>query len=365
MKLLATILALLATSSSSPTSSSFTSTPSSTYTNPVIESNTPDPGILALPGGGYAVVATSDHATEPATEPALQLFHSLDMVSWESKGHVFLPGRWPDWAARNMWAPEIHLVNGTFLVYFSASAPNGRHSIGVAVSTTDSPFGPYRDLGYPLVYHNEDSLVGPIDQHHFLDPSTGLRWLTWKTDHMINPRVSEVVIQQLHHDGLSFVEGSSPVKIMSDDHDHLPEEHRIVEGMWFMYREGTYYLFYSASMFQLPSYHVGVARASHILGPYTKSDTPVVQTDWERYNAGVNCTFEGPGHGSVVVDGAGDWWLAYHTWRFGHADRAPGRVMALDRLAWTGFPGLTLWPRVTGGRIDGVPSDTPQPSPAV
>ena len=80
-------------------------------------------------------------------------------------------------------------------------------------------------------------------------------------------------------------------------------------------REGTYFLFYSASLFQLPSYHVrlpsssysslpsclsvpssllssqtyrhydqvGVARSSHLMGPYTKSDTPVVQTDWERW----------------------------------------------------------------------------------
>ena len=115
--------------------------------------------------------------------------------------------------------------------------------------------------------------VGPIDQHFFLDPATGKQWLMWKTDHMINPRydnsqyypsnlndsrrvtiwpydqpkvdivniiknnqnqgvcggcrsyhcyshpakkqtiktrVSEVVIQELNEDGVSFVEGSSP-----------------------------------------------------------------------------------------------------------------------------------------------------------
>ena len=54
-----------------------------------------------------------------------------------------------------MWAPEIHHVNGRFLAYFSCAAPNARHSIGVAVSQTDSYLGPYLDLGVPLVYHNE------------------------------------------------------------------------------------------------------------------------------------------------------------------------------------------------------------------
>jgi len=332
-----------------------------TYINPVIDLNLPDPGILALAEGGYAVVATSDHANDGLTESAFPLHGSDDLVNWQPQGYVFPPGGWPAWADHNMWAPEIHFVSGRYLVYFSASAVNGRHSIGVAISTSGSPWGPYEDLGSPLVYHNEDSLVGPIDQHFFLDPATGKQWLMWKTDHMINPRVSEVVIQELNEDGVSFVEGSSPTAIFSDDHEHLPEEHRIVEGMWMMFREGTYYLFYSASLFQLPSYHVGVARSSHLLGPYTKSDTPVVQTDWERYNAGENCTFEGPGHGSVVVDAAGDWWLAYHSWRFGHIDREPGRVMLLDKIVWRGFPSLELWPWVEGG----VPSDIPTQQPTV
>ena len=37
-------------------------------------------------------------------------------------------------------------------------------------------------------------------------------------------------------------------------------------------------------MGQHPAYlKVGVARSKHLFGPYTKSDTPVVQTDWERW----------------------------------------------------------------------------------
>ena len=71
------------------------------------------------------------------------------------QGYVFPAKGWPVWCDRNMWAPEIHHVNGRFLAYFSCAAPNGRHSVGVAVSQTDSHLGPYLDLGVPLVYHNE------------------------------------------------------------------------------------------------------------------------------------------------------------------------------------------------------------------
>ena len=79
----------------------------SVYTNPVVDANFPDPGVLALPGKGYAVVVSSGE--EPDAFP---LAYSLDLVQWEHMGHVFPAGSWPVWAATNMWAPEIHLVNG-------------------------------------------------------------------------------------------------------------------------------------------------------------------------------------------------------------------------------------------------------------
>ena len=43
-----------------------------------------------------------------------------------------------------------------------------------------------------------------------------------------------------------------------------------------------------------------VFRSSSISGPFEKFDESVVQTDWNRYKQHVNCTFEGPGHASVV-----------------------------------------------------------------
>ena len=52
--------------------------------------------------------------------------------------------------------------------------------------------------------------------------------------------------------------------------------------MWMMHEDGSYFLFYSASNFQLPSYRMMVARSGDLLGPYTKGEVPVVETDWDR-----------------------------------------------------------------------------------
>ena len=81
---------------------------------------------------------------------------------------MFSPESWPSWAFADMWAPEIHLVDGNFLVYFSGRRRiNNRLAIGVAISQDpSSPFGPYEDLGQPII----DEDPGVIDIHWFRDP---------------------------------------------------------------------------------------------------------------------------------------------------------------------------------------------------
>ena len=84
----------------------------SCYINPVIDSNNPDPSAISLPGGGFLAVATSNHVTDGAVEDAFPIYYSDNLVDWELRGHVFEAGNWPVWCSNNMWAPEIHFVNG-------------------------------------------------------------------------------------------------------------------------------------------------------------------------------------------------------------------------------------------------------------
>jgi len=327
-----------------------------TYINPVIDSNNPDPGVLAMPdGGGYLAVATSNDTVSKTHDNAFPIYHSTDLVNWVQHGFVFTgeSGNWPVWANCYMCAPEIHWVNGRYLVYFCARQQNVRHSIGVAVSQTDSPYGPYQDLGVPIVTYEEDSIGGAIDPHYFQDPVTGKDYLVWKTDSYLALIGSIIYLRELTKEGTAFVEGSQPISLIQNDR---LDEALVCEGAWLMYQyeTGWYFLFYSSSWFSLPYYHTKVARSKSIQGPYEKWDTPVIETDWDRYNNNQNSTFEGPGHGSVVSDAAGDWWYVYHSWRYGHLNREPGRVMLLDKISWN-----EGWPWI------GVPSDTPQEKPSV
>ena len=44
----------------------------------------------------------------------------------------------------------------------------------------------------------------------------------------------------------------------------------VVEGPWMMYKDGTYFLFYSAGNYKKPTYRKMVARSSDLMGPFTK-----------------------------------------------------------------------------------------------
>ena len=127
----------------------------------------------------------------------------LEVLHFPEQGYVFPPGGWPDWADHNMWAPEIHFVSGAmvmkltrfdlyiyiylglsfedisiyiylgrYLVYFSASAVNGRHSIGVNFNS--SPCDVISSCGQTILLFSHESHRYPHNDQNEHDQST--RW---------------------------------------------------------------------------------------------------------------------------------------------------------------------------------------------
>ena len=69
------------------------------------------------------------------------------------------------------------------------------------------------------------------------------------------------------------------------------EERLIAEAPWMMYKNGYYYLFYSSGWTHEPKYHIRVARARKVTGPFVRHKVPVVTTDWDRYNKVNTCLY--------------------------------------------------------------------------
>ena len=280
------------------------------FTNPVIPSDAPDPGVMFHDNRYYQVNTGGD------TNHAYPLRISSDLKTWNWSGYAFTPGNGPTWALNNFWAPELHKVGGKFHIYYSArQRENQQYAIGVGVS--DTPEGPYKDIGHPLVTKNG---MGLIDASYFKD-SDGKHYVLWKEDGNAVGVRTPIYIQELDANGTSVV--GTPTEILSNT---LSWEGALVEGPWLIKRGKYYYLFYSGNGYADARYALGVARATAIRGPYTKYGNPIIKA--QGY-------FQGPGHGSVLQTPSGEWIHVYHSWINGKVDKyPPGRVMLVDRITW-------------------------------
>jgi arabinan endo-1,5-alpha-L-arabinosidase len=150
-----------------------------------------DPAVLKT-DEGYILVATSNDAPD-----AFPILRSDDLETWTHQGFVFPEGEAPEWAARgrqvgDFWAPEMARVGEEYWLVYTARQRNNALAIGLARS--DSPAGPWRDLGRPLLSAHAINSTGlpdqpalpvlsggVIDSHIFID-GDGTRYLFWKRD---------------------------------------------------------------------------------------------------------------------------------------------------------------------------------------
>lgn len=83
--------------------------------------------------------------------PEYLCYSTKDLVNWNYEGVVMkmTDVSWGD--AKSAWAGQVVKHNGRYYLYFCSwdRTSEGKQSIGVAVS--DSPKGPFRDIGHPLV----------------------------------------------------------------------------------------------------------------------------------------------------------------------------------------------------------------------
>ncbi|MDP3155574.1 MAG: glycoside hydrolase family 43 protein [Archangium sp.] len=297
------------------------------YTNPVVATDCPDPGVMK-DGDTYYMACTSDGAAN-----AYPLRRSTDLVNWTRIGNVMPQANKPIWAGGDFWAPELHKVGSTYIAYFSARHTNGVFALGAATSSV--PQGPYQARNTPLL---QTGSPGVIDVHFYEAPN-GTRYLLWKPDSNAIGQQTSIRIQTLAADGLSLT-GTQTTLLVND----RAWEGNVIEGPWMIHQGGYFYLFYSANGYASTAYAVGVARATSPTGPFTKRATPILVT---------RGAWAGPGHGSIVKGPSGDWVHVYHSWEAGNVGQSPGRQVLVDRITFE-----SDWPVMHAG-----PSSGTQPLP--
>lgn len=292
------------------------------FANPVVAADCPDPSVLQ-DGDRYVLACTSER-------PEFPLQVSSDLVHWKPAGSIFGAANKPQWADSELWAPELQRVGGRYVAYYNARHRDGDFAIGVA--TASDVLGPYQDKGEPLLRQTH----GVIEPHAFVAPD-GTAYLAWKVNSS-SGEPTQIRLQPLAADGLALM--ATPITVLSSSE---PWEAGQVHAPWLSYSDGYYYLFYTGDVADKSA--IGVARATALMGPYTKYPVPIVSSAGE---------WVGPATGSLVRSHGGNCALLFHAWTQGYVGQTPpGRQLLVTRVDWQDG-----WPSALGA-----PSSLSQPLP--
>jgi beta-xylosidase len=290
-----------------------------TYTNPVFNSDFPDPFILPTEDGYYAYSTNSAGRNVP-------VIYSPDLFTWERTGDDgdALP-RLPGWArsfANFTWAPSVLQRGNEYILYYVARFNEaGRQCISYAVA--DSPAGPFVDPNdEPFICQLDEG--GSIDPEPFVD-ADGSLYLLWKSDANALNRDANIYSQRLSDDGRTLQ--AEPVRLITRDQAW---EEPLVENPSLVLQDGIYYLLYSGNWWEGGNYALGFAVCDGPSGPCQKPlEGPFFSLPFNRTGGEI-----GPGGGSFFRDRDANLWIAYHAWRSPSAGYVAGgqRRLSIARV---------------------------------
>jgi hypothetical protein len=294
-----------------------TSIPSTraTYTNPTLNIDAPDPGVIHADGAYWMIHTTG------GPNNGWPLWKSSDMVNWSYVKDLLTPANKRSWMNGNYWAPEIHKVGNQFILTGTSVDSRTGQLVIVLASSTEID-GPYTIRSEPIV----SNPVATLDSNIFIDDD-GKVYLLWKRDSNGGTGTfGSIRIRQLDSTGLNFAAGSSETVML--DNQFGGWEKNLAEAPWLVRRADAYYLFYSGAFIDT-TYSVGVARSTFLATTFTRNPSNPILTN--------NSTWGGPGHGGFVMDNDGALWHLYHARLLSNPDA--GRKQMLDPLVWT-----STWP---------------------
>jgi beta-xylosidase len=312
--------------------------PTTTYTNPVIAGDFPDPDVV-LTGSGFVAVATGVGGTNVPIET------STDLARWKAHGDA-LPVL-PTWAvpsSKYVWAPDLSHVGKEWVLWFVArDAATGRQCIGDATATTAT--GPFHAISdQPAVC--QVALGGSIDPDAFVD-ARGNRWLLWKNDGNCCNLLSRIWSQPLATDGTTLVGSATPILSYGGGWESGgPSTLSTIEAPEMVEVSGIFHLFYSGGGYATSGYAVGHAVCSSPGGPcQSTSPFPVLSSFG---------SVAGPGGESIFTDRRGAYWIAYAAWTAPNIGYANGgvRSMRIDRLSFFGALPVIDGPTTTPVSVD-------------
>ncbi|MEU6422972.1 glycoside hydrolase family 43 protein [Streptomyces spiralis] len=329
-----------------------------TFTNPVRQ-HVSDPYVIQY--GGYYYMTSTDGCDAGY----LCVWKSATITGFATaeKYDVFrIPAGQSNSA--EVWAPEIHYVQGRFYIYYTAtSAGDGAgHRLFVLQAVGGDPAGPYTeaDTGYAHGQLHESSDLWAIDPTVFAgsDGRLYIAWSGWPTANAHQQNIYLATMSDPLHISGNRVQISAPtrpwetVDLPDSPSSGTVGNFPVNEGPEVFRHGNRSYLTFSASFCGTRSYAVGLLTNTdgNLLDPSSWAKTGPVF----KYHGNVlgSASFQA----ITSPDGNEDWFLVHSNTRGCDADRE----LRAQRLYWDVHDGSPLLGYPVN---DGVPLDVPSGEP--
>jgi beta-xylosidase len=291
--------------------------------NPILAGFHADPEVMYSHQTGRYYIYTTTDGTPGWGGWYFTAFSSPDLTRWKYEGIILNLPRDTRWSSGNAWAPAIleHKEGDKYRYYYYYSGETG-HGKAIGVAVADSPTGPFRDLGHPIVDHRPAGVRGgqQIDVDVFEDPESGRNYLYWGNGYMAGAELN---------DSLTGIKPETEV-VLTPKGGSL-QDYAYREAPYVFYRKGTYYFLWSVDDTGSPNYHVAYGTSRSPLGPIEVAKDPIVLIEDPAHQ------IYGTGHNSVLqIPGRDEWYIVYHRINKDYIDRDKGpgthRETCIDRL---------------------------------
>jgi GH43 family beta-xylosidase len=267
------------------------------FKNPIL-AGAPDPWIFQKDNWYYITHTTGNSVRLYRTRKITDLSSAEVKTIWQPPESGM--------NSKNIWAPEIHFVDGKWYFYFAAdNGQNETHRMWVLENSAEDPFqGTWIEKGELELPDDKWAIDGTIFKYN---GQLYYLWSGWEGDtdvrqdiyiaKMENPLTATGPRVRLSKPELSWeLHGAPP---------------GVNEGPQFIYRDNKIFITYSASGCWTDNYALGLLSAdadADLMDPasWTKHPQPVFQTSSaaQAFSPGHNAFFKSP-------DGTEDW-LVYH-----------------------------------------------------
>lgn len=283
--------------------------------NPVLPGFNPDPSLLRAGKDYYIATSTFEWF------PGVCIYHSKDMANWETVSYgltdeadLNLMGM--D-SACGIWAPNLTFEDGVFyliytIVYTNRHRFKDTHNFLVTAKDVRGPWS------RPVALNRTG-----FDPSLFHDPS-GKKWLVnmlfdYRLDHV---RFGGVGIQEYNPAAKRL---TGPVYTVFKG-----SEAGTTEGPNIFFHEGYYYLVTAEGGTEF-NHCVTMCRAKEVTGPYEPCPYNPILTSFGK----AEVLLKRAGHGQIIEDGAGNWYMAHLCSRTLDDCSILGRESAIQNMTLT------------------------------